>query len=83
MTLVGIQYLGTAMSDSMRLQGECGFYVSTICSRVFLATYVAFLVAVASLEWAWLYFAGLNGAGAFFMALALQKDLNAKRETDR
>lgn len=80
LALVGMQYLGTALSDRALGTTTKGFYSSTVFSRVFLVTFVAFLVGVRSLEWTWLVFAALNGAGAISMIIAISKDFDSKRQ---
>ena len=74
LTLIGLQYLGTAIGDGF-LQASlppwltrlCSFYHSTIISRIFLVLVVVSLVSLGELESMWLLFAAMNAIGAWSM----------------
>ena len=74
LTLIGLQYLGTAIGDGFLqtalpqwLTRLCSFYHSTIISRVFLVSVVVCLVSLGALEAMWLLFAAMNAIGAWSM----------------
>ncbi|KAG2492294.1 hypothetical protein HYH03_009534 [Edaphochlamys debaryana] len=69
-TLIGLQYLGTAVGDKQG-QGAAGFYRTTVWSRLGLAAAFCLLVALKQSPPGLLVLAGINVVGALAMHTAL------------
>ncbi|GLI67601.1 hypothetical protein VaNZ11_011843 [Volvox africanus] len=80
-TLIGWQYLGTALADR-KGQGALGFYRTTVWSRVALALAFALLVATGQLPATLLVLAAINLLGALSMHVALGRSGFNKDESE-
>jgi hypothetical protein len=73
LALFGLYYIGATLGN-FRGGGVAGFYASTVAGRLMLAAFCFWLFVAGEVGAGIMFFAAMNGLGAFSMARALTQD---------